>query len=472
MIWVCIGEHGLRQSIVPELEAGIRGREKKLDRVRRMPRSRFQSRWPNGFQAALATILCFGNHLFPVDWLSGRQSRNRGDFGKKPTTSEPEFNVRQIYLDYNATTPIAPSVVESMTPFLSGHFGNPSSAHSMGRAAKEAIEDSRVKIAGLLGCDRTEIVFTSGGTESNNFAIKGVMLQSQPVDGHLVISAIEHPAVVEPARFLERLGFEVSIVPCDEHGFVHPSSIESALRPNTRLVSVMHANNEIGTIQPIRQIAEICHGQGILLHTDAAQSVGKVSTFVDQLDVDLLTMAGHKLYGPKGIGVLFVREGVSLEPLLHGAAHENGHRGGTENTPYIVGLGQAAYLAAKCIDESAESMTKLRDRLNDHLVNAIPGLVVNGGQAKRLPNTLSVAFPEVTGQDILKRIPELCASTGSACHSSGLVASATLAAMGQSHEVMAGTVRLCVGWYSSEEEVDRAASLLIDAWENLVGSEL
>lgn len=375
--------------------------------------------------------------------------------------------MRQIYLDYNATTPIAPSVVEAMNPFLSGHFGNPSSSHSMGREAKEAIEDARVKVAGLLGCDREEIVFTGCGTESNNLAIKGTMFQGQPGVGHLVISAIEHPAVTEPAKFLERIGYEVSIVPCDEHGFVHPSSVEAALRPNTRLVSIMHANNEIGTIQPIRQIAEICHGRGVLLHTDASQSVGKIPAFIDQLDVDMLTFASHKLYGPKGIGVLFVREGTILEPVLHGAAHENGMRAGTENTPYIIGLGQAAYLASKCLDESAESMTKLRDRLNDRLANAIPGLQVNGAKAKRLPNTLSVVFPGVAGQEVLSRVPELCASTGSACHSSGLVSSATLAAMGKSSEEMAGTVRLSVGWYSSEEEIDRASNLLIDAWENL-----
>lgn len=415
-----------------------------------------------------AIILCFDRSRFPIDWT--KRLIREGINWRPELISTPEINVRQIYLDYNATTPIAPSVVEAMNPFLAGHFGNPSSAHAMGRAAKEAIEDSRVKVAGLLGCDRQEVVFTSGGTESNNLAIKGVMLSGQPATGHLVISAIEHPAVVEPARFLERLGFEVSIVPCDEHGFVHPSSVESALRRDTRLVSIMHANNEIGTIQPIRQIAEICHGRGILLHTDASQSVGKIPSYVDELDVDLLTVAGHKLYGPKGIGALFVREGVSLEPLLHGAAHENGMRGGTENTPYIVGLGQASYLAANCIDESSESMTKLRDRLNDRLVNAIPGLKVNGAKSRRLPNTLSVVFPGVGGQFILKRIPELCASTGSACHSSGLVSSATLAAMGKSSEEMAGTVRLCVGWYSSEEEIDRASNLLIDAWENLTVS--
>ena len=378
--------------------------------------------------------------------------------------------MRQIYLDYNATTPIAPSVVEAMNPFLSGHFGNPSSAHAFGRAAREAIEDARVKVAGLLGCDGQEIIFTSGGTESNNLAIKGVMFQGQPGAGHLVISAIEHPAVAEPARFLERLGYEISVVSCDKHGLVHPSAVESALRPDTRLVSIMHANNEVGSIQPIRQIAEICHGRGVMLHTDASQSVGKIPSFVDDLDVDLLSVAGHKLYGPKGIGALFVREGAVLESLLHGAAHENGMRAGTENTPYIVGLGQAAHLAANCLDESSQAMTRLRDRLRDRLAKAIRGLQVNSAAVNRLPNTLSVVFPGVEGQEILHRLPELCASTGSACHSSGLDSSATLSAMGCTAEQMANTVRLSVGWYTSQEEIDRASNLLIDAWENLAVS--
>lgn len=376
--------------------------------------------------------------------------------------------MRQIYLDFNATTPIAPSVVEAMTPFLNGHFGNPSSVHSMGRAAKEAIEDSRAKVAGLLGCDQEEIVFTSGGTESNNLAIKGVLFNGNTASrGHLVVSAIEHPAVMRPARFMEKLGYELTVVPCDEHGFVRPSAVAAALRPNTRLVSIMHANNEIGSVQPIRQIAEICHGRNILLHTDASQSVGKIPTFVDELDVDMLSLAGHKLYGPKGIGVLFVRNGVTLEPLLHGAPHENGMRGGTENTPYIVGLGQAASLVLKCLDESAEHMTKLRERLETYLLDAIPGLIVNGDGTQRLPNTLSVAFPNVVGYDLLKRVPEVCASLGSACHSDGVHSSATLAAMGCDPARMAGTIRFSLGWYSSQEEIDRAANVLIGAWEGM-----
>lgn len=378
--------------------------------------------------------------------------------------------MRQIYLDYNATTPLAPSVLEAMQPFLKGHYGNPSSTHALGRAAHEGIEDARSKVAGMLSCDSQDIVFTSGGTESNNLALKGVMFSGQPGAGHLVISAIEHPAIVQPAKFLERLGYDVSVVDCDANGVVLPSAVEKALRPDTRLVSVMHANNETGTVQPIRQIAEICHGRGILVHTDASQSAGKIPTFVDQLDVDMLTLAGHKFYGPKGVGALFVREGISLEPSNHGASQENGMRAGTENTPLIVGLGQAAHLVSRGMDEAFDSITRLRDRLSDQLVNSIPGLTINGEGSKRLPNTLSVSFPEVGGREILTRTPEICASTGSACNSGGLVESATLEAMGKTKEQIAGAVRLSCGWHTSEEEIDRASSLLIDAWEVLVTS--
>ena len=378
--------------------------------------------------------------------------------------------MRQIYLDYNATTPLAPSVLESMQPFLKGHYGNPSSTHALGRAAHEGIEDARSKVAAMLACDSQEIIFTSGGTESNNLALKGVMFSGQPGVGHLVISAVEHPAIVQPAKFLERLGYDVSVVECDANGVVLPSAVEKALRPDTRLVSVMHANNEIGTIQPIRQIAEICHGKGILVHTDASQSVGKIPAFVDQLDVDMLTLAAHKFYGPKGIGALFVREGISLEPANHGASQENGMRAGTENTPLIVGLGQAAHLVARGMDEAFDSLTRLRDRLSDQLANSIPGLTINGEGGKRLPNTLSISFPGVSGREILMRTTEICASTGSACKSGGLVESATLEAMGKSKDQIAGTVRLSCGWHNSEEEIDRASSLLIDAWEILAAS--
>ena len=375
--------------------------------------------------------------------------------------------MRQIYLDYNATTPIAPSVLEAMQPFLTGHYGNPSSSHALGRGAKEAIEDSRSKIGNMIGCDTGEIVFTSGGSESNNLAIKGVMFSHAPADAHLIISAIEHPAVSEPANFLQRMGYEVSVAPSDENGIVQPSAVEELIRDNTRLVSVMHANNEIGVIQPIGEIARVCERHDVLIHTDASQSIGKIPAFIQDLQVDLLTIAGHKFYGPKGIGALYARRGLVLESLIHGAGHENGIRAGTENTPYIVGLGQAAHLAANGLDESSVGMAKLRDRLEKQLTESIPGLVVNGGNVDRLPNTSSVSFPKVGGREILARLPELCASTGSACHSTGQVESATLGAMGKGIDHIAGTVRLSCGWYTSQDEIDRVAGLLIDAWENL-----
>lgn len=377
--------------------------------------------------------------------------------------------MRRIYLDYNATTPIAPSVQEAMLPFLSEHFGNPSSSHSLGRAASEAIEDARGQVAALLGADRDEIVFTSCGTESNNLALWGIMTRDgPPFRGHLVISQFEHPAVAEPAKYLQRLGFEVTYVPCNQQGVVEPRTVRAALRPDTRLVSIMHANNEIGTIQPISEIARLCRERKVLLHTDAAQTVGKIPTVVDKLGVDLLTVAGHKLYAPKGIGALYVRRGVAIEPLLRGAGHESGLRPGTENTPYIVGLGKAAAMAHKAIDDSAKRMTVLRNRLLERLRQGIEEqLSVNGENTERLPNTLSVNFPHVSGGELLGRIPELMASTGSACHSGHTKMSETLRAIGLSPDVARGTVRLSVGWYTSEEEIDRAADLLTEAWEAL-----
>ena len=379
--------------------------------------------------------------------------------------------MRHLYFDYNATTPIAPSVQAAMAPLLCEHFGNPSSSHALGRAAAEAVEDARGQIALLLGCDPDEIVFTSGGTESNNLALKGVMLGQLPAaGGHLVISALEHPSVVEPARFLERLGYDLTIAGASGQGVVQPAAVRAAIRPDTRLVSVMHANNEVGAIQPLRQIAAICHEHQIPLHTDASQSVGKIRTLVDELEVDLLSIAGHKMYAPKGVGALYVRRGVELEPLLHGAGHEAGWRAGTENVASIAGLGRAASLAAKALDQNYERLTSLRDRLWQRLVAEIGNpLVMHSALAERLPNTLSVSFPGVDGHELLARIPELCASTGSACHSGVEAMSPTLAAMGISAQQARGTVRLSVGWYTTEEEVDRAASLLVGAWEAVRG---
>ena len=377
--------------------------------------------------------------------------------------------MRQLYLDYNATTPIAPEVRQAMLPFLAEHYGNPSSSHSLGRAAREVVEDARGQVAALLGADADEIVFTSGGTESNNLALQGVLQRQAPGGGgHLVISALEHPSVAKPAEYLERLGYDVSIVMANGQGLVSASAVREALRSDTVLVSIMHANNEIGTLQPLKQIADMCHERKVLLHTDAAQSVGKVRTLVDELDVDLLTIAGHKVYAPKGVGALYIRRSVAVEPLIHGAGHEGGLRAGTENVPYIVALGKACSLAAKTLDGTQDRLTALRDRLWERLQREIGDeLVLHGQLAPRLPNTLSVSFPGVSGHELLTRIPELCASTGSACHSETAAMSPTLAAMGVAAERARGTVRLSLGWYTTEDEVDRGADLLIGAWEAL-----
>ena len=378
--------------------------------------------------------------------------------------------MKTIYLDYNATTPIAPGAVRAMLPFLSEHYGNPSSNHALGRACQEAIEDARCQVALLIGADPDEVFFTSGGTESNNLAIQGAMLlNAPPMDGHLVVSAIEHPAVAEPARHLQRMGFDVTVVPCDGQGRVPPEEVLAAIRTDTRLVSVMHANNETGVIQPLSEIAQICQDHEVPFHSDAAQTIGKILTDVDELGVDMLTLAGHKLYAPKGVGALYIRRGVRIEPLLRGAGHESGLRPGTENVPYLVGLGHVAALASNQLDEAMRQMTRLRDQLQELLAAAIgSSLQINGAEAPRLPNTLSVRFPEVAGADLLARVPELCASTGSACHSGQVSMSPTLRAMGLTVAQARGTVRLSVGWYTTDDEIQRAANLLIDAWEALV----
>jgi cysteine desulfurase len=375
--------------------------------------------------------------------------------------------MRQLYFDYSATTPIAPSVQAAMSPLLAEHYGDPSSSHALGRAAAEAIEDARGQLALMLGADPDEIVFTSGGTESNNLAIKGTMLALAPAaGGHLIISAIEHASVFEPARFLERLGYDVTIAGVSGQGVVQPAAVRAAIRPDTRLVSVMHANGEVGSIQPLRAIAAICHEHEIPLHTDASQSFGKIRTLVDELEVDLLSISGHKCYAPKGVGALYVRRGVQLEPLLHGGGQEAGLRGGTENVTSIVGLGRAAALAQHSLDQNRDRLIALRDRLWQHLVEAVgSGLVMHSALTDRLPGVLSVSFPGASGQELLARIPELCACADFAGHGLGNVPSPTLAAMGVTADQARGTVRLSLGWYTTDDEVVRATSLLLEAWE-------
>jgi cysteine desulfurase len=377
--------------------------------------------------------------------------------------------MRQLYFDYNATTPLAPSVQEAMLPFLAEQYGNPSSSHALGRAAHEAVEDAREHLSGLIGCDPDEIVFTGGGTESNNLVFQGLAFrQGLSAGGHLVISAIEHPSVTQPAEFLERFGFEVTVVPVTGQGIAQPAAIRSAIRSDTLLVSVMLANNETGAIQPLKPIADVCHAAGVLVHTDAAQAVGKIRVQVQELEVDLLTITGHKMYAPKGVGALYIRQGITLEPLLHGAGQEAGLRAGTENVPGIVGLGAAASRAAKNLDATTQRLEKLRDKLLVLLRYGIEdGLQVLGERAPRLPNTLAVSFPGVSGHELLARVPELCASTGAACHSETDAVSPTLAALGIAGDVARGVVRLSLGWYTTEDEVERAASLLLGAWEGL-----
>ena len=378
--------------------------------------------------------------------------------------------MNNLYFDYNATTPVHPEVRDAMLPFLSEHYGNPSSDHDLGRTCRLAIDVARERVAALLGAKATEIVFTASGTESNNLAIKGALMSDAPRDtGHMVTSAMEHPAVAEPARALVGQGHELTVVGCDHLGIVDPAEVEAALQPDTRLVSIMHANNEIGSIQPISEIGAACRKRGVLMHTDAAQSLGKIPVNVAEMNIDLLSVAGHKLYAPKGIGALYIRTGVELYPFLHGAGHEGGVRPGTENVAYIVGLGEAARLLTGGLEEHAVRQRELRDRMFRELRAGIgEGLTVNGDLDQNLPNTLSVNFPGVVGQELLQRAPEVYASTGSACHGSSISMSETQLAIDLAPEAAAGTVRLSLGRQTTRDDVDQAAARLIRAWRDLV----
>ncbi len=376
--------------------------------------------------------------------------------------------MRSIYLDYNATTPIAPSVQESMLPFLAEHFGDPASHHAVGRAAQEAMDDARHQVATLLAVDRDEIVFTSGGTESNNLALLGMIRRLAPDGcGHLVITSLEHVSVSATARYLEASGIDLTVIGCSRDGVVDPQTIENALRPQTKLVSVVHANHQLGSVQPVRQIAHLCREAGILVHCDAAQSVGKIPVRPIELGVDLLSLSGHKMYAPKGIGALYVRRGLDPVPLLHGSADEAGLRPGTPNVTHAVALGQAATMALAHLDEAAARMEFLRDRLEHHLIQGFGDrLIILARRSQRLPNTLTVSFPDISGDELLRKAPEICAATEYASHSGSETISPSLSAIGLSFAEARGTVRLSVGWYTTEEEVDRAADLLLAAWDS------
>ena len=368
-----------------------------------------------------------------------------------------------IYLDYNATTPIDPRVADAMGPFLTGGFGNPSSTHAEGRRAKSALEEARQRVADCLGCSSCEVVLTSGGSESNNLAIRGLVEACG--GGHVITSAVEHPAVLEVVLALEIEGrIALTIVGVDQFGRVDPGAVVAALRNDTVLVSLMLANNEVGTLQPVREVSALCRERGVAIHTDAAQAVGKVPVNVSDLGVDLLSVAGHKLYAPKGVGALYVREGVEIMPQIRGAGHELGRRAGTENVLLAVGLGIACELAQDEVTEEQVRLADLRGRLAAGLRAGCGDLVEHGHPDDRLPNTLSVALPGSNANGLVESLAEeLAVSAGSACHSGATMISYVLQAMGVEPEFARSTIRLSVGRFTTEEEIDRATELILDA---------
>ncbi len=379
--------------------------------------------------------------------------------------------MKPIYLDYNATTPLDPEVIEAMRPYFEEHFGNPSSAHWYGVQTKLAVENARKQVAELLNCDTDEIIFTSGGSESNNYAIKGVAFANRERGNHIITSAIEHPAVTEVCRYLERNGFRITYLVVDEYGFVDLAALEKAISPQTILITIMHANNEVGTIQQIAEIARIAKKHGILVHTDAAQSVGKIPTDVRDLGVDLLSVAGHKLYAPKGVGALYRRHGVILEKMMYGASHEQNLRAGTENVMGIVGLGKACEIARRDMDKNMARMRRLRDQLHSGLAERFSSIKLNGHPERRLPNTLSLSFPKIEANTLLDELDGVAASAGAACHSDSISISATLSAMAVPKEYAMGTIRFSVGRFTMEEEIERAINLISTAVTKLQPGE-
>jgi cysteine desulfurase len=374
----------------------------------------------------------------------------------------------KIYLDYNATTPIDPLVVEAMEPFYHTHFGNPSSTHSLGMYNRKAIEVAREQVAGLLGCKSGNIIFTSGGSESNNMSLKGVASRSAGRGQHIIVSMVEHPAIMKVVQYLQHQGFRITYLPVNGQGVVNPEDLEEIITSKTILVSVMHANNEIGSIQPINELSEIAHHAGAVFHTDAAQSVGKIPADVNELGCDLLSLAGHKLYGPKGVGAIYIKSGVALEPLIHGANHEKGLRAGTENVAQIVGLGLAAEIARQKLEEEMLRVKHLRDRLQASLKQAFPEIRVNGGNTPRLPNTLSVSFAQLNALEILSDLEKVMVSAGAACHSADGKGSGVLEAMHVPLNYQLGTIRISLGRFNDEPQIQEAAGILIQRINQLL----
>ncbi|MGE0090154.1 MAG: cysteine desulfurase family protein [Bacteroidales bacterium] len=370
----------------------------------------------------------------------------------------------KIYLDYNATTPIDKEVAQAMQPYLAEYFGNPSSSHSFGTETKKAVENARKQVSSLLNCKPNEIIFTSGGSESNNYAIKGFAFANEHKGNHIITSTIEHPAVFEVCKYLATKGFEISYIPVDEFGVIDLEKLQAAITPKTILITVMHANNEIGTIQPISEIAAIAKKHNITFHTDAAQSVGKYPTNVQQLSVDMLSIAGHKLYAPKGIGVLYIRDGIVLEKLIHGADHEQNKRAGTENVLEIVGLGKACEIALRDMDKNIKHLKQMRDLLHTNLLKTMPEIKLNGHPELRLPNTLNISFPGIEANVLLSELEQqgIAASAGAACHTGSVKVSLVLQAINLNTKFAMGTIRFSVGKYTHEEEITRASEIIIE----------
>jgi len=370
--------------------------------------------------------------------------------------------MKRIYLDYAATTPTHPDVVKAMLPYFSNSFGNPSSIYACGQDAKEAVEGARASVAALIGAREEEIIFTSGGTEADNAALKGVAYASGNRGGHIITSSIEHHAILETSRFLETQGFEITFLPVDEYGMVDPGDVRRAITDKTIIVSIMHANNEVGTIQPITEIAKITREAGVYLHTDAVQSVGHVPLTVDELGVDLLSMSAHKLYGPKGVGAFYVRKGTRLVSFMHGGEQEYGRRASTHNVPGIVGLGKAAEIARQETDEEAERVTRFRDKLRNGILESIDHTRLNGHPQARLPNNLNVSISYAEGEAMCLKLDRegICCSTGSACTSAATEPSHVLAALGLDPLQAHSSLRFSLGKWTTEEEIDRVLEVL------------
>ncbi len=376
--------------------------------------------------------------------------------------------VSPIYLDYNGTTPHAPEVIEAMRPFFETEFGNPSSSHWYGIAPKKALITSRRQVATLVGCAAENILFTSGGTESNNHAVKAVGGSLYAKGSHIITSAIEHPAILEVCRFMENHGFKVTILPVDEYGLVSLADVEAAVTPQTIMITVMHANNEIGTIQPISEISAIAKKHNILMHSDAAQSAGKIPIDCSELGIDLLSLAGHKIYAPKGVGILYIRQGLDVPVFCHGAGQENGRRAGTENILEIVGLGKACEIAKANLAENSLHMSTMRDRLEKGLQENIDDIRFNGHPIKRLPNTCSVSFHAIEANRLLEEIGlDIAASAGAACHADHLELSHVLEAIGLPDEWAKGTLRFSTGRFTTADQIDRAVEVITTAVRKL-----